>query len=352
MTTTTITYQNVHKRFKLNGFHLNREDLWRVAYSFIKEGDDFEKPVGDFILDWFNEDPFLEIQTSGSTGTPKTIRVDKQAMVNSALATGDFFDLKPGDRVLHCLPVKYVAGKMMFVRAFILGLELDFVAPSSNPMERIKNYYDFGAMVPMQAQYSLDKLHQIKKIIIGGAKITKNLEQALCKISAKIYETYGMTETISHIAAKKVGESHFTVFPGIKISKDDRECLVIDAPHLNKEILYTNDIVAINSDTTFTWLGRFDHVINSGGIKMMPEVIEEKLSGKINRRYFISSQPDPVLGEKIVLIIEGEHYELDHSIFDVLDKYERPKQYFFVKHFEETPNGKIIRKATTEKFLY
>ena len=136
-----ITYHSVHNKFKLNGFHLNREDLCRVAYSFIKEGDDFEKPVGDFLLDWFDDKSYLEINTSGSTGIPKLIRVDKQAMVRSSLATGDFFDLKPGDRVLHCLPAKYVAGKMMFIRGFILGLEIDFVAPSSHPLEIIDHDY-------------------------------------------------------------------------------------------------------------------------------------------------------------------------------------------------------------------
>jgi len=213
-----ITYHSVHNKFKLNGFHLNREDLCRVAYSFIKEGEDFEKPVGDFLLDWFDDKSYLEINTSGSTGIPKLIRVDKQAMVRSSLATGDFFDLKPGDRVLHCLPAKYVAGKMMFIRGFILGLEIDFVAPSSHPLDTIDHDYEFTALVPMQAQYSIDKLHRVKKIIIGGAKITKPLEDKLKKIKSEIYETYGMTETITHIAAKRIGEEAFTVFPNVMLS--------------------------------------------------------------------------------------------------------------------------------------
>ena len=136
------TYESVHNSFKLNGFHLNKADLCRVAYSFIKEGEDFEKPVGDFLLDWFDNKSFIEMTTSGSTGIPKIIKVDKQAMVNSALATGDFFDLHPGNRALQCLPVKYVAGKMMLIRSIILGLDLDYVAPSSHPMENIEGCYD------------------------------------------------------------------------------------------------------------------------------------------------------------------------------------------------------------------
>jgi O-succinylbenzoic acid--CoA ligase len=223
------TYHNVHNKFKLNGYHLTKEDLIRVAYSFIKEGDYFEKPLGVFILDWFDDRSYLEINTSGSTGTPKIIQVEKQAMVNSALATGDFFGLEPGKKILHCLPTNYVAGKMMFVRAFILGLEMEFVAPSSNPLEGIDETFDFCGMVPLQAKNSLKDLHKIKKLIIGGVKVHKSLEQELVKLPIEIYETYGMTETITHIAAKKIGEEAFTVLPNVTVSVDERHCLVIDA---------------------------------------------------------------------------------------------------------------------------
>jgi O-succinylbenzoic acid--CoA ligase len=348
----TITYQNVHNKFKLNGFHLNREDLCTFAYSFIKEGEDFEKPVGDFLLDWFDEKSYLEINTSGSTGKPKLIRVDKQAMVRSALATGDFFDLQPGDKVLHCLPVNYVAGKMMFIRGFILGLEIDFVAPSSHPLDRLEYDYDFAALVPMQAQYSLDKLKHVKTIIIGGAKITKPLEEKLLKVKSKIYETYGMTETITHIAAKRIGKEAFTVFPNVMLSLDDNNCLLIKAPYISSEIIETNDIVEMVSENEFIWLGRYDNIINSGGIKLIPEQIEEKLATRIQNRYFVIGQADAVLGEKLVLIVEGEPVPIEKEVFDVLDKYEIPKEIHFVKHFEETPNGKIIRKETMNKFIY
>ncbi|HYD90948.1 MAG TPA: O-succinylbenzoic acid--CoA ligase, partial [Flavobacterium sp.] len=124
-------YHFVHNRFKLNGFHLNENDLCRIAYSFIKEGEPFEKAVGDFLLDWFDRKDYIEMQTSGTTGAPKMIKVDKQAMVHSAMATGEFFELNEGIKVLHCLPTQYVAGKMMLVRALILGWELDLIAPAS-----------------------------------------------------------------------------------------------------------------------------------------------------------------------------------------------------------------------------
>jgi O-succinylbenzoic acid--CoA ligase len=342
-----LTYENVHNHFKLNGFHLNKEDLCRVAYSFIKEGEDFEKPVGDFLLDWFDSKSYIEMQTSGSTGIPKVIRVDKQAMVNSAIATGNFFELRSGNRALQCLPVKYVAGKMMLIRAIILGLDLDYVAPSSHPMEGLEDKYDFAAMVPMQAQNSLKELRNIKKLIVGGARISTSLEKELMKLPTEVYETYGMTETITHIAAKKVGEKAFTVLPLVTISYDDRKCLVIHAPQIiADETVLTNDLVELINENQFIFLGRLDNIINSGGIKIMPEQVEQKLDGKINHRFFIASIEDAKLGEKVVLVIEGDSFDIDKAIFDCLDKYERPKEIIFVAKFKETENGKVVRKES------
>ena len=340
----TLTYNNVHNLFKLNGFHLNRNDLCRVAYSFIKEGDEYEKSVGDFLLDWFDNKSYLNLSTSGTTGTPKLIRIEKQAMVNSAIATGNFFDLQPGDKALHCLPTKYIAGKMMFVRSFILGLDIDFVAPSSHPMMNNNAKYDFVAMVPLQAQNSLKELVNVKKMIVGGAKMNITLEKKLSKLKTKVYETYGMTETITHIAAKEVGEDAFSVLPDIRITCDDRNCLVIDAPKISDEVIITNDLVELVNENQFVFLGRIDNVINSGGIKLIPEKIEAKLSDKINSRFFVTGKQDPVLGEKLVLVIEGEIQSLDTIIFEGLDKYEKPKEIFYVLKFSETENGKIKRK--------
>lgn len=339
----TVTYQNVHNKFKLNGFSFTKDDLLRVAYSFIKEGEAYEKPLGIFILDWFDAKPYLEMNTSGSTGAPKNIRVHKQAMVNSALATGDFFDLQPGQKVLHCLPTDYVAGKMMFVRAFILGLDMEFVAPSSHPLEGVKGTFDFCGMVPLQAKNSLNDLGRIKKLIIGGAKVNKSLEQELVKVPSQIYETYGMTETITHIAAKRVGETAFSVLPNVKVTQDDRHCLVIDAHKISGEKIVTNDLAELISDTQFVWKGRFDNVINSGGIKLIPEQIEEKLASSISNCYFVYGQIDELLGEKLVLYVEGESMPIDESIFDVLDKYEKPKEIVFIPEFKRTATGKVIR---------
>lgn len=339
-----ITYNNVHNRFKLNGFQLNKEDLCRVAYCFIKEGEEFQKPVGDFLLDWFDGKDYIDMNTSGSTGIPKVIRVKKQAMVNSAIATGNFFGLQPGDKVLNCLPIKYVAGKLMFVRGLILGLDMDFVAPSSRPMANNDTKYDFSAMVPLQAKHSLKDLKNIKKLIVGGAKITTKLEKELLKVPTQCFETYGMTETVSHIAAKNVGDKAFTTLPNVTVAIDDRNCLVIEATDISDEKIVTNDLVELISDKQFVFLGRLDNVINSGGIKLIPEQIEEKLAPHIHTRFFLASKPDADLGEKLVLVIEGETTPLDDTIFDELDKYEKPKEIIFIPKFKETGNGKIIRK--------
>jgi O-succinylbenzoic acid--CoA ligase len=344
----TVTYKNVHNFFKLNGYHLTKEDLCRVAYSFIKEGEDYEQAVGEFLLDWFDDKNYIDMYTSGTTGTPKKIRIGKEAMVQSAIATGDFFGLQPGNRVLHCLPTNFVAGKMMFVRSFILGLDMDFAAPSSNPLEHNDELYDFAAMVPLQAKNSIKKLANIKKIIIGGVKINKPLELELVKLPIQIYETYGMTETITHIAAKKIGEAAFSTLPNVTVSVNKNQCLVVLAKNISSEKIETNDIVNLISDTQFVWLGRFDNVINSGGIKLMPEQIEDKLATLISRRYFVNGEPDDTLGEKVVLYIEGEAMKLDESVFNALDKYEKPKEVVFIPKFKETPTGKIMRAESKE----
>lgn len=343
-----VTYKNVHNHFKLNGFHMDKQDLCRVSYCLIKEGDEFEKSIGDFLLDWFDDKPYIDLQTSGTTGIPKMIRTNKQMMVNSALATGDFFKLSPGDKALYCLPTKYIAGKMMLVRSFILGLDVDFVAPSSHPLTKNETKYDFAAMVPLQAENSLAGLKDVKKLIVGGAKMSKSLEKKLLKGDTEVYETYGMTETVTHIAAKRVGEKAFSILPNIQISQNDKNCLVIDAPKISDEIIVTNDLVELINDHQFILLGRIDNIINSGGIKLIPEQIEEKLSHVIHSRFFVGGIADAVLGEKLVLVIEGEKQSLEEHIFSSLDKYEKPKEVFYIDKFFETENGKIKRQEMLE----
>ncbi|KDN54394.1 AMP-binding protein [Flavobacterium seoulense] len=340
-----VTYKNIHNFFRFNGVHFNSSQLQVAAYYLIKEGEAYEKAIGQFLLDWFDDNWYIDLQTSGTTGIPKIIRKSKQALVNSALATGDFFELKPGYTALCCLPAQFIAGKMMLVRSFILGLQLDIVAPNSNPLENLDKKYDFVAMVPLQVENSLNELHKVRKLIIGGAKMNASLEKNLEDVTTEIYETYGMTETITHIAAKKIDERAFSILPNVTISQDEKECLVIDAPLVSDERLFTNDLVELINDNQFVLLGRIDNVVNSGGVKLFPEKIEAKLANAISARFFVGGIPDQVLGEKLVLVIEGTKYQLDKSIFDILDKFEKTKQVFFVPKFETTESGKIKRKA-------
>lgn len=342
----TINRLALHSDFRWNGQKVSVDDLVTKASQYYSKGADFEREIGAFILEWFSNSDTIVLTTSGTTGYSKNIEVSKQSMINSALATGVFFDLKPGDSALLCLPVKYIGGKMMLVRSFVLGLQMDNVAPSSTPLKGINKKYDFIAMVPMQVEQSISDLNGVKKVIIGGAKISESLKNQLLLVPNSIYETYGMTETVSHIAAKKIQDPFFTILPNISIFKDDRGCLVINAPHISTEPVVTNDLVDLVSETQFSFIGRIDSVINSGGVKLFPEAIESKLSDHIKERFFLIGSPDSLLGQKVVLVVEGPKKDLDDAIFAQLTPFEKPKEIRFVPKFKETESGKIMRKAT------
>lgn len=346
----TPTFDKIHLKFKLNGNHYDKEGLSEVAYSLVKEGEYYEKVMGDFLMDWLDSKNYINVKTSGSTGKPKLMKVSKQAMVNSAVATGNYFKMEPGQAALHCLPTHYISGKMMLVRALILGLDLDFVEPTSQPIFDYGKSYEFCAMIPMQLENTKKYIYNIKTLIIGGAAISKPLEDSIQGLKTKIYATYGMTETVSHIAVKamngKQKMDYFKVFPKVKISQDDRGCLVIEAPKLTSERLLTNDIVKIHSASEFEMIGRIDNMINSGGVKLFPEQIEAKLAHQITERFFIASEADMDLGEKLILIVESDKDNFQFSAFGGLEKFETPKEIYTVAKFKETATGKIQRKET------
>lgn len=348
----------IHPKFKLNGVFYSNDELKELAYDLIKEGQPFEQEIGDFLSNWLDENQVVKVQTSGSTGTPKTIELQKLHMVNSALATRDFFKLEEGDMALLCLPVTYIAGKMMLVRALVIGLELNYVEPSSNPLSGNFSSYDFCAMVPLQLANSLDGLRRIKTLIVGGATVSAELIEKAQATSTAIYETYGMTETITHVAARKCKtklpvslsgvENAFKALPNIFFKKDDRDCLVINALEVSNEQVITNDVVELISETEFKWLGRYDNIINSGGVKLIPEEIESKLSHFIENRFFVAGVPDEKLGQRLVMVVEGEvntqnlHQQLKAA--NILKRFEIPKSIYMLPKFIETETGKIRRK--------
>jgi len=255
------------------------------------------------------------------------------------------------------------------VRALVLGWEIDVVEPKSNPLQNRDKGYDFSAMVPMQLQNSLSEIHKIKKLIVGGGIVSKELEMQLQSVSTEVFATFGMTETITHIAVKKlnnfrytelVSESHYQILPNVSIFQDNRNCLVIDAPKVSQGKIITNDIVELVSAKEFRWLGRYDNVINSGGIKLHPEEIEKKLSLVISQRFFVTGIADGTLGERLVLIIEKnsttdvaeeslrKQIELKLKEGKNLAKFETPKAIYFVEEFVQTETKKIQRKKTLD----
>ncbi|WP_428740565.1 AMP-binding protein [Tenacibaculum sp.] len=365
-----------HKKIQLNGVSFTSEE---ELLSFSKTTN---SSVFSFLSDWFNTEDFVVVQTSGSTGKPKPIPLKKEHMINSAKATGAFFDLKENTTALLCLSTDYIAGKMMLVRALTLGWKIDIVEAASNPLEGVDTVYDFSAMVPLQLHNSLKDLHKVKKLIVGGGVVSSDLIEGIQNLSTEVFATYGMTETITHIAVKKLNnnvslrgemtkqsvgkeitsqmkfvrnDEYYKVLPNVQLSQDSRNCLVIDAPKVSTERIVTNDVVRLISDTEFEWLGRYDNVINSGGIKLHPEKIEEKLSKIISNRFFVIGISDKRLGEKLVLIIEGvtssaveKSLKTEVKSLKELSKYEIPKEIYFVDEFVETETKKIQRKKTLD----
>lgn len=358
MSVSTIKDIILHPSFSLNKKKFTKTTLWSYAENLIKNGEPFEIAVGNFLINWLDQKPYITVHTSGSTGKPKAIKILKEHMINSAKATGKFFNVLEDSQVLLCLSANYIAGKMMLVRAMVLGWNLDIVVPKVNPLDGILKRYDFCAMVPMQLDNSIARLHLIKKLIVGGGAIPTYLANLVQDKKTKIYETYGMTETVSHIAARRVNSkkrtfenSFFKALPKVILSVDERNCLEINAPSISKDIVITNDIVELFSYKKFQWKGRIDNVINSGGVKLFPEVIEKKLQVVIRHRFFVSWVNDNQLGQRLILLIEDPLLKLkDHDIYskirllDTIYKYEIPKEIYFFETFKETHSGKIHRE--------
>lgn len=323
---------------------------------------EFEIKTKNFLEKWFSDSDTVKVQTSGSTGVPKIFDIEKKKMINSAEMTCNFLGLKEGDTALICLPVEYISGKMMVVRSIVRKLKLMIVDPSTKPIENLNDEIDFCAMTPLQVENSLDQLHLIKNLIIGGATVSESLKTKIIQTlrlsnsQTKIFETYGMSETLSHIGLKQVApnsEDFFTVFENVEISKDERGCLKIFAPKVNAEILQTNDLVEIKhfdssqcDKKQFRFLGRIDNVINSGGVKIFPEQLEALVKKEIPNEVIFLGIDDEILGQKLILIVEGVQSEaLRKKISNIpFEKnFHKPKEIIFLEKIPRTPNGKVNR---------
>ncbi|MDN5203230.1 AMP-binding protein [Fulvivirgaceae bacterium BMA10] len=352
---------------RLNNKRITYEEIANHQGDF-KVKDSFEQATLNFARDWLNGQNTFVIHTSGSTGSPKPIQITRSQMIASAQMTASALNLTTGNTSLICLNTEYIAGMMMLVRGFEMGLQMIVVSPSSNPFEHLTHdtKIDFTALVPLQLQTVLSgsdnasKLNELKAIIVGGAPINYGLQKQITKVKAPIYATYGMTETVSHIALKRLNgpeaSNRYTAFEEVQLSQDHRGCLTIQSVLTNNEKVVTNDLVELMNSHEFKWLGRADHVINTGGIKVSSDLLESKIEEifyeqKLNRRSFISKLDDERLGQKIILVIEGGRLSeavengLKDALRDRLQKYECPKAMYFVPKFHETNTGKVLRSG-------
>lgn len=348
---------------RLNGRLCDRETILRLCKDdvWLSSAEPFTVKIFRFIKEWLDDNDSISVSTSGSTGHPKTIKLLKQQMIQSALLTQHFFDLNEKTTALQCLPMNYIAGKMMIVRAFVTGYNLIAALPSAHPFKKIKQTIDFTALTPYQLYHSLEDIKRlnIRQIIVGGGEISNELEKKIRSIRSEIFATYGMTETCSHVALRKAnGEDAtdvYTALNGISFLQDQRSCLLIHAPMLSAKKIITNDVVELTDDMHFRWLGRYDNVINTGGVKVFPESIEKKIYGLISRPFFIGSLKDSELSEKVVIVVEGNPYSKDHEsrlmqqFRKNLTGYENPKEFLYIDKFIHSESGKILRKKTLQK---
>lgn len=321
-------------------------------------GQEWKKKLYRFISDLLSEDRPIVQQTSGTTGDPKVYELDRTAMLNSAKMTLSSFGLTPGNTALLCLPVDYIAGKMMVVRAFMGNLRLVTTEPSGNPLNNLTQPVDFAAMVPLQVFEALktpEKLNEtIGILLIGGGEISETLRNKIRQLDkVRVYESFAMTETLTHFALRRLNgpdaDTLFRTLEGVTIGSDDRGCLTVSAEGITPGTVQTNDLVRIHSPGTFEWLGRYDNVIKTGGIKVIPEMLEAKIRVLTDTEILVLGLPDEKLGQKLILVMEGEgtataKEPLLAKLKTALAKHEIPREVHFLKEFPRNQSMKIDRR--------
>lgn len=328
-------------------------EVERLLHETRIDKDDWEKEWLDCLNEWYSPSDFIKVKTSGSTGEPKTIRLKKDFVAASAFRTIRYFQLNRYDRVLHCLPSRYIAGKLMVVRALLGKLDLHIVDPSTDFKFLRTEKFKFAAMVPNQVQKILDAgIWNLEILLIGGSAVPTPLEEQLQKFENKCYSSYSMTETATHIALRKInGEQAagwYHCLEGIHVDLSPTGSLQIFMQGLEDYPLQTTDLAELKDEKTFKIRGRADHVIVSGGLKFSPELIEKKLEPHIPFPFLISSQAHDVYGQQLVLVVETvESLDRLASLLSIcqrqLDRYEVPKKIVFVDEIPRTPTGKVDR---------
>ncbi len=345
----------------LNGKRLSGKAAFSEALA--SENDPQIRSVLQFAENWCSDDPCLTVHTSGSTGTPKPILVKKSAMAASAAMTEKKLCLKKGDTALLCLPMDYIAGHMMAVRAICAGLHLVTVNPNRNPLRNLEESPVFAALVPLQVRATLEepsereKLRGVRELIIGGAAVEADLAGQLRDFPNRVWSTYGMTETLSHIALRPLSGpragSWYEPLEGVSVSLSPRGTLAISAPAVNVSLIETNDLVVFEKNgNRFRVLGRADNVIDSGGIKVPAEMLEELLQPHMAVPFAVTGIPDPVLGSAVTLMTAGETVLPDVKRLLAekgLSPYWKPRFLYEADSIPQTRTGKPDRSAIREK---
>lgn len=345
----------------LISFHDNSFSFSDVKHLNKKELSKYELKTLNVVERWLNNERIFTLKTSGSTGLPKEISFTREDLEASAQLTINVFELKKDDWLLCCLDVDVVAGFMMIIRALVGGMNLLVFPPSKNPVKELENNQpiDFVSLVPLQLeeilkhQRSKQRLDGMKAVLLGGAPVNDRLIKKLQLVKCPVYQSYGMTETLSHVALKRLNgpeiNEYYKALEGVYFKIDQRGCLVIEATHLGKEII-TNDLVDLINNKTFKWIGRVDFVINSGGFKVNPEEVEGKLGEVLKEKnFFVTGIPDESLGEKVIVLVEGlsnSRLKLEMKNIKTLHPYEQPKEIYFVERFSLTDSGKVDRRKT------
>ena len=364
----TMEKQKIVKRKSKKIVRLNFKDFdkeWMYQYADVHLHDNWsptpwKTDLMYFLIDWYSKSDTIEATTSGSTGKPKVMLLFKKQMIASARETLNFFKLQPGSSALLCLPIKYIAAKMMVVRSEAGKLNLYCIEPSGYPVSHLTPALDFAAFTPAQFASILATdegrtfASGIKQVLLGGGTIPSSLEEKVRNLTTTVWHSYGMTETMSHVALRRVngsGASHlFYPMKGVEMSLTQENCLKITAPHLGVYNLVTNDVATLNSDGGFVILGRKDNVINSGGVKLFPEKIEQKIEPLLKVPFYVTAKLDPKYGTVPLLMIESEQWTEEHlnnfrkELQLRLERIEIPKEIAFDAHFQRTESGKIIRK--------
>lgn len=311
--------------------------------------------VEEFLEEWRNPLPYVTGHTSGSTGKPKEIRLLKSDMRASAAMTNRYFGINSGSRLMLCLSADYIAGKMMIVRAQEAGAVLEREKPGNRPLEHYDGLpIDLIAVVPSQALWLAEHpalLRRVRKMIVGGGEVQPRLRRLLSQLPVEAYATYGMTETCSHVALARITAEPmpFEALPPMSCSTDGRGCLVLETPQFSFSRLVTNDVVELLSPGSFHWKGRYDNVINTGGIKVFPEQIERKIEPYMSSRFYITSRRSEKWGQEVVLKIEGDGLTEEQSaallrkLRETLPAFECPKAIVCESRFQETASGKVRR---------